>query len=153
MKKVLLSLAIIIALGAEAQVKKVYDKYEGETTWSISPTPNVTFYKRLQDGNTEPRYQLCFSTTSSYLTGSASDVVLLFEDGWKTAIDGEVDPSYYGGGKYSYTAYVFSGDFYTKIIANKKLVGYKIHVFDPKNMNKAQQIAIQNAAKQLLVAK
>ena len=130
------------------QFSREFDKYENEVTLTYN-TPYVSFYKYIKNADTT--YQTAFYVYDTYLTSSGRDAVLLFSNGDKLELSGEVDVAYSNNGYYRYTFYSFDKNIVEKI-SETKLVGFKLHIFK-KDLNAQNITNINTAAKKILISK
>lgn len=156
MKKLLLVLSLTLGtLVSNAQtISKHIDKYENKINWMSTPSSLVYMQKTMSIGDTTESwdtYYVCFYTRDSYTTFSGKDAIILFEDNTKMEISGDVDIKYYKPGIHEYSIANFGKELIEKM-ANTKIKGYKMHVFE-QTIPVAQRDVIKNAAKKLLVSK
>lgn len=148
MKILLLIPLLLITSFCSAQYSRKVDKFKDEVVCSFS-TPNVFFSKYINASDT--LYQTSFILYDSYLTVSGTDAYLLFADGTKLELKGEVDAGAASGSKYSYTFYAYGKDLVEKL-SKLNLEAFKLHVFE-KNISPANRTQIKSAANKMLVAK
>jgi len=158
MKKVIVFLTILmfgLSSTSNAQtIDKFYDKYEGRHIYSFD-SKNVYLNKTISKSDTSENwdtYYIRFDTFDSYTTFSAKGAIILFEDGSKIELNGDVNLKYYKLGIHRYAFGYFSGDLIRKM-AETKIIGFKLGRIFEQSISLPQREIIRKAAKKLLDTK
>lgn len=147
MKKLLFIPLLLISCFCFSQYSRKVDKFKDEVVCRFV-TPNVDFNKYIKVSDTT--YQTCFTLYDTYLTVSGTDAIILFTDGSKLILKGEVDAAATGS-NYRYTFYTYDKEVVEKL-SKLDLEGFKLHIFE-KNISKSDRIQIKNAANKILISK
>ena len=148
MKYLFILVLVFIYSLSFAQYNRKVDKFTDEIVCRFA-SPNISFYKYINSADT--MYQTAFVLYDSYLTVSGKDAILLFSDGSKLELKGEVNSEAASSSNYRYTFYTYGKEVVEKL-SKINIEGFKLHIFE-KNISSANRPQIKNAAKTILVSK